>query len=537
MTAQIPEGASTPGVDVDALCASLLQLGVPISDNSQIEWMLGYPRASSLLHALSVGRLPATSVLTESESTTYREQAPSAATARAAAIVAPVLRDKGPKRARTAAISAARERVERLCALRDSLVAHATKADERALAAASAAPPLADAFGEVDPLDTDCSSLARSLSAVAHARNVRKSLSTPEFVLPPNATPSVSAALTAERRNLYAALTVAAETRVAADKATMADTEAAQKILNNFAPLLDIAASRRTESPAQGLAAANKARRDVTLQLTARSRSRHASAVQTTAEALASVADLRVRLDALTHALAGRRQRLVMLASAAEKAQSAAPPPQRAPRQSAAHDVRALRDRIAAVGATYTNAQSELPSLWPVSTTKSNSKSVEDDAELAALVELLSARLSTAVSNTDVAASDCAVRPLEQLERLVARNANALDKLMRERRAAAPNRSRAVAQHADSLQNYGDATKAQTDAAARYRAVYELHINSAEPRRNRYLGHRDKIDGTVPHDDDRTRSDRLSSFRSMRSALSITPRSPRSSSRTRESRN
>ncbi len=534
MTAQVSHGVTTPEVGVDALCTSLIQLGVPISDNSQIEWMLGYPRATSLLHAIAVGRLPPSSELTETEATIYREQAPSAATAHAATFVAPVLRDKGPKHARATAITAARERVERLRALRDTLAVHATKADERARAGA---PP--DAFAEIDPLDTDSSALARSLTAVARGRNVRKSLPTPEQVLPPNATPSVSAALTAERRNLYAALTVAAETRAAADKATMADTEAAQKILNNFAPLLDIAASRKTESPAVGLGASNKARRDVSEQLAARSRTRHASAVQATAEALTSVADLRVRLDALTRALATRRHRLVLLASAAEKAQSAAPPVQQPPRQSVVQDVRALRESISAVGATYTTAQSELPSLWPetISTLGSASKGDEDDAELAALVELLSARLSAAVSNVDVASSDCAVRPLEQLERLVAQNANALDKLMREHRAAAPNRNRAAVQQPESLQTRADATKAQADAAARYKAVYELHISSAEPRRNRYLGYRDKIDGTSPHEDERGRATKPGSHRSVRSALSLSPRSPRTSSHQRDQLN
>lgn len=501
MSSTLPRN-SRPTQVAAALANSLADLACPPTPPHALEWLFAYPNASPLLYALATA-LPPRALLTPNEAAALRERPPSQASARAATAAAPALRDEPIRGAQSAAVEALSERVARLRTLRDSLKPLVEQAEKSARDR-----PVFD-------IHTDSDTSGRALSSTVRSKEVRDALVPPAAVVPKPAAPSVSAALSVEKRCLYAALARGAESRKTASASAKADAEAAEQVLEKLGPLFEKAGARR-RNPEDGVAESERAYKYVQKQLVARSKHRHSAAVDATANALSAVADLRVRLDVLARSLAVRRSNIQSVTKAANEALEATPETE-LPHNS----FRVIAEEILEQESTeraeeaYGDALTKIYALWDSTVdSKDDAPSVSvENAELVALVGSLSARLGEAVVRAPVAASECAERPLGNVEKAVMKNGGALDALLRERRSGAAKRVRSSAVvHRDSQQS----ARAQGSAAARHAAILELHTVVGSERRNRY-GYRDSVEGI-------DRSDRsLRSSRSLRSPLSLRP--------------
>lgn len=408
--------SAPPQEAAKALSDALSALGAPPAPPAALEWMYAFPAARTLLHSIATKPL---CQLTDTELNALRTLPPP--DTHVINLASPALR------------TSTTTSPTYITTLQDKIALLRTQRDILSPLTRSQTPP-PDAFADIDPgCDSDSAVVGRVLAAATRARISRQSLPIPTLPIP--ITSHITTAIAAERTLLASALRIAATARTAASSAADTDAKTANTLLSKFEPRLKAA------NPT----ASTQAHRAVTRALAIRAHTRRTRALDATATALATVADLRVRLDALLRALAARRALLASASKAAKIAASAAPP---------AHTPLASRPRDDPLLAIYKQAHHQLHSLWQ----DTDHTLVDNDPRLRATAAAVGERAAAARARANVAPPHCAADALDTVERAVARNAAALDRLLRERRGVAP-----------------PAAARRGEKESRYRAVFELH--------------------------------------------------------------
>lgn len=407
MTPSAPEAAK-------ALSAALSALGAPPTPPSTLEWMYAYPAAHALLHAIATG-LPPHCALTDSE-LHLRDISPPDVHVLQRAL--PALRGKASKK--LGRIENLRQQIKLLEAQKDALTP---------LTRARSPPP--DAFADIDPgCDSHSAIATRVLTATKRARIAHATLPEPCVLAqsaPKPVAHLVAAAVDAERKALAAALQAAASARNEAQKAANDDVHVAAPILAAFIPRIRAAARRNGDTEDTVV---QNVHQDIGNMLEARNSHRNNLAVLNATTALAAAADARVRTDALARALAARRAcladalpvSLVVHHQVARSHHSATDP--------------------GALPTLYADARARVRALW-------NQPRVKHPiTPCGGRTDELVLRCKQAAAVANIAPPHQAARALDRLERAVARNAAALDNLLRERRTLAPQTVPTVSDHA-----------------------------------------------------------------------------------------